>query len=349
MKPEKLASRLFAEWPAKVLSLAAALLLTLFFNLTRLEQRTISIPLAVAFNEQLAPSSQYPRMIKVVLKGERDVIYGIREDEISASLDLAGFKNDGIYRVAIKLEKRGNALTADPLELRPDPQEITIGLEQRVRKKVPVTPSFKGFLESGYELTSFDISPSEVAVSGPAGLIAQTMEVSTDIIELGGKKTDFSVNVRLLKKDSLVDFEDKDSVVFSAKVKRSLNVKDYSGVKIGLKGLSPSLSLSEQLPQGNLRLHIPDGMEGGVNPDELLSVDLSSFSRPGTYTVDVAVKQPDGVIVETYGPQTLTVRLQSLGSGVGGKVSGSIRPMTGGFQGTAGETQGTLETFEAKP
>jgi YbbR domain-containing protein len=349
MKPEKLASRLFAEWPAKVLSLAAALLLTLFFNLTRLEQRTISIPLAVAFNEQLAPSSQYPRMIKVVLKGERDVIYGIREDEISASLDLAGFKSDGIYRVAVKLDKRGNALTADPLELRPDPQEITIGLERRMRKKVPVTPSFKGFLESGYELTSFDIAPSEVDVSGPAGLIAQTMEVSTDIIELGGKKTDFSVNVRLLKKDSLIDFESKDSVVFSAKVKRSLNVKDYSGVKIGLKGLAPALSLSEPLPQGSLRLHIPDGMEAALNIDELLSIDLSSFARPGTYTVDVAVKQPDGILVETYEPQTLTVRLQNLGSGAGGKVSGSIRPVAGGFQGTAGEPQGGSGAAEAKP
>ena len=346
MKPEKLAARLFAEWPAKVLSLAAALLLTLFFNLTRLEQRTISIPLAVAFNEQLAPSSQYPRMIKVALKGEREVIYGIREDEISASLDLAGFKNDGIYRVAVKLEKRGNALTADPLELRPDPQEVTIGLERRVRKRVPVTPSFKGFLESGYELTSFDIAPSEVDVSGPAGLIAQTTEVSTDIIELGGKKTDFSVNVRLLKKDNLIDFESKDAVVFSAKVKRSLNVKDYSGVRIGLRGLSPTLSLPEPLPSGNLRLHLPEGMEVGFNPDELLSVDLSSFARPGTYTVDVTVKQPDGVIVETYEPQTLTIRLQSLASGAGGKVSGSIRPAAGGSQGNIGETQ---DANEAKP
>jgi hypothetical protein len=362
MKREKLAARLFADWPAKVLSLGAALLLTLFFNLTRLEQRTISIPLAVALNEQLAPSSQYPRMVKVVLKGERDVIYGIREDEVSASLDLAGFKADGIYRVPVRLEKRGNALTADPLELRPEPQEITIGLERRIRRKVPVTPSFKGFLESGYELTSFDLVPSEIEISGPAGLVAQTMDLSTDIIELGGKKTDFSIGVRLLKKDSLLEFAGKDSVVFSARIKRSLNVKIYSGARIGIKGLSPSLFLPESLPQGNLRLHVPDGMESGLDPDGLLSVDLSSFARPGTYTVDVTVRQPEGVIVETYEPQSLTLRIQSQSSGSGGKLSGSVRPAAGLLPLAsppatilpttslpAGEQQGGAESTEVKP
>ena len=326
MKAKHLVADLFSDWPAKVLSLAVALLLTLFFNLTRLEQRTINIPLAVVFNEQLAPSSQYPRTVRVVLKGERDVIYGIREDEISASLDLAGFKNEGIYHVPVRLEKRGNALTADPLEIHPDPQEIVIGLDKLVQKKVPITPSFKGFLESGYELTSFDLLPPEVKISGPAGLVAQTVEITTDIIELGGKKTDFSVAVHLLKKDNLITFEDRESVVFSAKVKRSLTVKDYSGVKIEIKGLAPTLFLAESLSLGNLRLHVPEGMEQGLDPNGLLSIDLSAFAKPGTYTVDVAVKQSEGVVVETYEPQTLTVRLQNFSTGGSGKVSGPIRP-----------------------
>ena len=192
-----------------------------------------------------------------------------------------------------------------------------------------MTPSFKGFLESGYELTSFDLAPAEVDISGPAGLVAQTTDVSTDIIELGGKKMDFSVNVRLLKKDNLLEFAGRDSVVFSAKVKRSLNVKIFSGVRIGLKGLSPTLFIAETLPPGNLRLHVPDGMESALDTDGLLSIDLSSLVRPGTYTVDVAVKQPEGIVVETYEPQTLTVRIQNLGSGSGGKLSGSIRPVPG--------------------
>ncbi|HWR10223.1 MAG TPA: CdaR family protein [Rectinemataceae bacterium] len=328
MKLERFFKLTFADWPAKVLSLAVALLLTLFFSLTRLEQRTINIPLTVSLNDEMAPSSQYPRMVRVVLRGERDVIYGIREDEVSASLDLAEYKNEGVFKAPIRLEKRGNALLADPLEIHPEPSEIAIGLERRMLKRVPVTPSFKGFLESGFELTTFDLAPAEVTVSGPAGLVARTTEVSTDTIELSGKKSDFTVNVRLLKKDNLLSLEGKESVIFSAKVRKSLDIKNFVNLKILPRGLIPSLEFADILPTGNVRMHIPEEAMANFDQDSLLYVDLSAIAKPGTYTVDVTVSAPEGAVVETFEPQTLTFSLQTAGSGSGGRLSGSIAPLT---------------------
>ncbi len=309
MRPDKILRRIFSDWPAKVLSLAVALLLTLFFNLTRLEQRVVNIPLAVSINDQMAPSSQYPRMVRVVLRGERDVIYGIREDEVSASLDLSGYRSEGVYRIPVKLEKRGNALTADPLEIHPDPSEVAVGLERRERKKVPVTPSFKGFLESGFELISFDVEPAEIMVSGPAGLVARTEEVATETIELGGKKGDFSVNVRLIKKEALLSVEDVETVTFSAKVRQAMNIRNLTNLPIKAEGLAPSLVLADMLPTGSLRLHSSEETALAIDPSKLLHVDLSPFLRPGTYTVEVQVRQPEGAVVETYEPQSVSVRL----------------------------------------
>ncbi len=324
MKLDRFFKLTFADWPAKVLSLAVALLLTLFFNLTRLEQRTINIPLTVSLNDEMAPSSQYPRMVRVILRGERDVIYSIREDEVSASLDLAEYKNEGVFKAPIRLEKRGNALTADPLEIHPEPSEIAIGLERRMAKKVPVTPSFKGFLESGFELTTFDLVPSEVTVSGPAGLVARTTEVSTDTIELSGKKSDFTANVRLLKKESLLSLDGKETVIFSAKVRKSLDIKNFVNIKIYPQGLSASLEITDILPTGNVRMHIPEEAMGNFDQNALLSIDLSTLTKPGTYMLDVAVSAPEGAVVETFEPQTLTISLRSAGSGSGSQLSGSI-------------------------
>jgi YbbR domain-containing protein len=311
MKAERILKALFSDWPAKVLSLAVALLLTLFFNLTRLEQRTVNIPLAVSFAEEMAPSSQYPRMVKVVLRGERDVIYGIREDEISAGIDVSGYRQEGVYRVAVRLEKRGNALTADPLEIHPDPAEIAIGLEKRVEKKIPVTPSFKGFLETGYELISFDVVPSEIFVSGPAGLVARATEISTDIIELGGKKADFSVDVRLIKKESLITILGRETVLFSAKVRKAVDVRNFTDIPVAVRGLASSLRIADSLPKGTMRMHISEELSSGIDLSKLLYVDISAFTKPGTYTVDVEVVSPENAIVETFEPQTITVRVQS--------------------------------------
>lgn len=313
MKFDALLRKIFENWPAKVLSLAAALLLMLFFNLTRLEERTLSIPLAVSLNDTMVPSSHYPRMIRVVLKGEREVIYGIREDEISASVDLSGYRNEGVYRVAVRLEKRGNALTADPLEIHPEPSELALGLERKVTRLVPVTPAFKGFLETGYELTSFDLDPLEVTISGPAGLVAQTIEVPTDTIELSGKKTDFSMDVRLIRKDTLLNFEGKDSVLFSARVRRSLDVRTIEDTPISIKNLSPSLAPGAELPRGSVRIHVPaDALENFV-PENLLSVDMSDVFRPGNYTLPVTIQAPPGSVVESFQPQSVTVSIVSSG------------------------------------
>lgn len=326
MKLEKLIKALFAEWPAKVLSLAVALFLMLFFNLTRLEQRTISIPLALSVNEGMAPASQYPRMVRVTLRGEREVIYGIREDEVSASLDMTEYKSEGVFKEPVRIEKRGNALIADPLEIRPEPAEIAIGLEKKVAKTVPVTPSFKGFLESGFELSSFDVNPPEVTISGPAGLVARCTEISTDTIELSGKKSDFTVNVRLLKKEPLLSLESRDSIAFSAKVQRSMDIRTFVNLKILPKGLRSSLELGEILPTGQLRAHIPEAAMRDIDQNALLYIDLSGFSKPGTYTADVAVSLPPEAVMETFEPQRLTIVLQEAGSGVGGGLSGAITP-----------------------
>jgi YbbR domain-containing protein len=311
MRYDRLVKAIFSDWPAKVLSLAVALLLTLFFNLTRLEQRTVNIPLAVSINDEMAPSSQYPRMVRVALRGERDVIYGIREDEISASLDLSGYRNEGIYRIPVKLEKRGNALTADPLEIHPDPSEIAVGLEKRARKRLPVTPSFKGFLESGFELISFEVMPAEILVSGPAGLVARTNEIATETIELGGKKGDFSVNIRLIKKESLLTIEETETVTFSAKVRQAMDLRNYTNLPIQAEGLAPNLVLADLLPTGSIRLHASEDLAAKIDPAALFHVDLSSFLRPGTYNVEIKIRQPEGAVVETYEPQAVSVRLVS--------------------------------------
>jgi len=310
MRPERLIRRIIADWPAKVLSLAVALLLTLFFNLTRLEERTISIPLSVSLNDDMAPSSSYPRMVRVSMRGEREVIYGIREDEVSASLDLSGYKTEGVYRAPVRLEKRGNALSADPLELRPEPGEIAIGLEKRAFKRVPVTPSFKGFLESGYEMTAFDLNPAEVTISGPAGLIARSSEVATDTIELSGKKSDFSVTVRLLRKDSLIGLEGQESVTFSAKVRKSLDVRNFWNLAIRVENLEPGLVLADLLPTGSVRMHITEDALQGLDQNSLLSIDLSEIRKAGSHTVVVKVNEPFGGVVETYEPQSLTLKIK---------------------------------------
>jgi YbbR domain-containing protein len=310
----KFAKRLLANWPAKVLSIAAALLLFFFYRLNRLEDRYISIPLSVSMNDEYVPSSQYPRSVRATLRGESNALFSIQEDDVRASLDLTGYRAEGQYRSPVQIERRGSALGVDPLEIRTDPAEVSVTMEKRLTKTVPVTPSFKGFLEPGYELVSFELNPSQVEISGPASAISRSSDVQTDFIELAGRNSDFIVKTRIVKKDALVSVTGVDSVEFRAVVQRSLAIKSFENVPIVGDELESAFALASPLPSGSLRVRSSTtDITGFSPPPGILFVDLSSLRKAGTYTVKVQSQTPDGFTIERYEPQAIQVTIVQAG------------------------------------
>jgi len=302
--------RLVADWPAKALSLAAALLLFFVYRLNRLEDRYLSVPLEVTMNEEYAPASQVPRSVRISLRGESNALFSIQEDDIKATLDLSGYRSEGVFRAAVQIEKRGTALGVDPLEIQADPSEVAIGIERRVSRSVPITPTFRGFLEPGYELVSFDFSPPEVEVYGPASAVARVSDVATDFIELAGRSADFGAKVKLVKKESLVYLSGPDAVEFRAVVRRSLAARTFERLPILPTGLDDTLELAAPLPAGSLRVRSSSADAAGYTPSPgALSVDLSSVKAPGTYSLPVLAVLPDGLVVDYYEPQSVSVEV----------------------------------------
>lgn len=306
--------RAFSNWPAKVLSVAAALLLFSFYRLNRLEDRYISVPLSVSMNDEYVPSSQYPRSVRATLRGESNALFAIQEDDVRASLDLSGYRAEGQYRAPVQIERRGSALGVDPLEIRTDPADVSVTMEKRMTRVVPVTPSFKGFLEPGYELVSFELTPSQVEISGPASAVSRSGDVQTDFIELAGRNSDFIVKARIVKKDSLVSVSGTDSVEFRAVVQKSLAIKSFDGVLISPEGLGSGLSLTSALPEGKVRIRSSTTDISGFSPGQgLLYVDLSAIKKPGSYQLKVQSRAPDGFTIERFEPQSVQVAVEESG------------------------------------
>jgi YbbR domain-containing protein len=318
MRASELRRRLLSDWPAKVLSLGAALLLFFFYQLNRLEVRYISVPLEVRSGEDFVPASQYPRSVRVTLRGESNALFAIQEDDIAASLDLSSFRSEGLYRAAVQIERRGTALGVDPLEIQVDPADVAVSMERRASRAVPVTPSFRGFLQSGYELVSFEIEPPDVEIYGPASAVAKVGDVQTEFIELTGRSADFAVKAKLVKKDDLVTVSGAGTVDFRAVVKHSQALRAFDQVEVEAEGLADRLVLAEALPKASLRLR-PKADSEAPPLDQLpagtIYVDLSGVRRSGTYEMAVRVKAPEGFEVEDYEPKDARVVLADAETG----------------------------------
>ena len=81
--------RLLRNWPAKVLSFVAALMLLVFHNITSLEERFFSVPLELRLSESLVPASNYPRQVRVRLRGDSEEVFRVVEENIVAFADFS--------------------------------------------------------------------------------------------------------------------------------------------------------------------------------------------------------------------------------------------------------------------
>jgi len=192
------------KWPAKVLSVAAALIISIFYRVNTLETRSFTVPLAIESNDTLIPISSFTDSVKVSLRGEASGINLILEEEIEAYIDLGKYKSEGLYKIPVQIRKKGNALGVDPLETSVLPVDILIQLDQKITKNIPVFPVFRGTIANGYELTDQSTRPDSVLAEGPRSIIDSRHEFYTETIDLERRFENFSVMVNIINNEPLI-------------------------------------------------------------------------------------------------------------------------------------------------
>jgi YbbR domain-containing protein len=192
------------KWPVKIISVAAALIIAIFYRMNTLETRTFVAPLHVETNSLLIAVSSIDNTVKISLRGETNSIYPVLEEDIEAFIDLNRYSNEGTYRVPVQIRKKGSALGVVPLEISVLPIEITLVLEKKIRRDIPVFPVFRGIIASGYEMASQTIYPENVAVEGPRSSVEAQYEFNTEAISLEGRRENFSVVVNIINNNPLI-------------------------------------------------------------------------------------------------------------------------------------------------
>ena len=302
--------RLLNNWPAKILSLAAAVLLVVFNNVSRLEERYFSVPLQLVLPADLVPAAPYTQRVRVTLRGDGDDVFRVLEDDVRAFADLSDYGNDGVYRAPVQVEKRGSALDADPLEIRVDPIEISVTLEQRERRSVEVLPSLSGYPPPGHQLGQYQLSPSTVEIQGPQSIVREVYSIETEDIELAGRNSDFSVRVRLIQPDPLVQIIGGDVVEFRGVIEESVVLHTFEPVETVLLGLAAELTIVSSLPSGSVRVQGRQFDLNEVQPNDVqLMVDASAVTAPGSYQLAVRPDVPRGLLVLRYEPSQIEVEV----------------------------------------
>ena len=200
----KLLQKITEKWPVKVLSVAAALVISIFYRMNTLETRFFSAPLRVISGEALVPVSSLTNAVRISLRGETDGIQQIMEDDIEAFIDISKYTAEGSYSVPVQIRKKGSALGIAPLEISVLPVEIHLDLEMKIIKNIPVFPILTGIIAQGYELGDHQIIPDTIIAEGPRRALEDIREFNTDIIDIDRRFENFSVRVNIINNNPLI-------------------------------------------------------------------------------------------------------------------------------------------------
>ena len=311
MNVRKLILWLTENWPAKVHSVALALILFVFHEMSTLMTRTMILPLAVETNSALAPGSAYPRNVRVRLRGDSDGVKSILENDIEAYLDLTRHESEGQYRAPVQIRRKGSALVPEPLEITVNPLEVSVNLDKRINNTFPLAVVIQGNTAAGYELVSFSVSPYEITMSGPLRIMESISDIKTDPIDIEGRKSDFNVMVNIANPNPLLLSIRGDAYAeFRCVIRPSIPVRSIDGIDIDITGLDIKFEFDLSVKTGSVRLEAAQSLLDNFSAQPgFLRVDCSDITGPGTYTLPVNVFLPDGFILIRHEPDEVTVTI----------------------------------------
>lgn len=282
MEYKKILKQLTEKWPAKVLSVVAAIFLFAFHRMSDFQERFFSVPLQVDIAGDLVPAGIYPRNVRITLRGT-NAIYLISEADIEAHLDLSGHTEPGVYRAQVQVQRKGSAAETEILEILTEPAELSLELDALLSKSVPLTADFQGYLASGYEMVSYHLEPHLAVVEGPAKLLQSLEELKTDTIDVSGRSADFSARVRIINPNQLFTFRGEATTAFSCVVRETIIINNYDNLPISARGLAGEFEAVLDPPFGSVRIQGVDEALGGLTEPVTLYVDCSWITRPGSY------------------------------------------------------------------
>lgn len=310
--------KVFDHWPAKVLALAAALLLFLFNRFDSLQARSFSIPVRLVTDTALVPAQDFNHRVRVTVRGTSDLVSEVTESDLEAVVDYSSHQGEGVFSAPIEVNRRGAAAESTALEVTVDPLVLNLHLEKRIVKTVPVHPNFVGEPGKNFVMSGYQVVPSIITIEGPRSTIDKVESVSTEAVELRGKTDTFALKVRVDSGSTLLDFPYGNVVEVRGLMTSSLASLVLESVVPVPENLNSSLKLQNPLPPVRVRLRgttsalatLPKDASG--QPSAMIVADLSGSSVPGEVPdVELKALLPEGVELVELSPAVVSVFLEA--------------------------------------
>lgn len=288
MKVKQLIDKIMENWPAKVGCFLMALFFYIFYQVSLLDSRTITIPLETVNSSGLVPASDIPKHVKITLRGKDVALAALSPADFKAYINLKYISEEGTYRQPVLLDLSPDALLIDPLEVKVSPDYVNISFEEQFTASSKINVLQAGTPAYGYEVKSVSVEPKEVLICGPKSLVTRYNRLQTEKINIEGMDSSVSKIVGLIKNSANIDLVENNPVKVDVSIGPVLITKEFKGLKVNYININSNLNLKEKIDSVNVILFgkLID-IEKYSEKSQVVTVDCSSVVQAGTYDLNV--------------------------------------------------------------
>lgn len=311
MNRKSLFEKILDKWPYKITCLVIAIFLYIFHEASLVTKKTYIVPLTISENGLVMHVDDAPSSVSVIIRSSEENIKSIQVSDITAVANVDYVTEEGVVKIPVTLKIADSVMEMEPLEVRLAEEYVTLRVEEKTLKYVPITPVVIGTPAHGYYVENVSVEPSVVAMTGPSSIVNAIESIQTSRINVSNAETSFSVTTGINQIESIVSILDESPYSATVTVSPESMEKTFSDVVPVVTNLSSSLVLEQNLAGIEIVLSgfVP-ALENYTLPQRSVSVNLAEYSEPGTYTVPVRFNIPSSFEIISTSADSVSVVLK---------------------------------------
>ncbi len=262
---------------------------------------------------------------QVTITGAESVLAQV--DRAEALVNVEGLTEDTVQQAELVLyDSNGNELNQTQIENNIGEDGLAVSIEILKVKSVAVVFGVTGSPADGYKYTGCVSTPESVQLCGKSDVLAGVNEIQIpgSVIDISGasQAIEMTVNITpyLPEGISLVE-ENAGDIKVTVKIEKEGTLTiDFMVSSIKINNLAENLQVSYQ-PDAEIALRFT-GDEAQLDTLDIsnaVSVDLTNYTKPGTYDIPVRVNLPSGISLDGQVSVQLTLVEKTVEENPGGQ------------------------------
>lgn len=310
MNKKRLLDNILDKWPAKVICLIIAIFLYFFHQASLIDSKTFVVPLQIIEDGMVMHVGNVPESVSITVRAGDETIKSVLPTDISASVSLDAITKKGTYKLPVKITLSDSLMEYDPFEVKIKDDSITIDVDRKAIKYVPLKPSVVGEVAHGYEIDTISMSPSTVEIAGPESIVNATEHIYTTRINVSNAEINFSTETSFQQLNKLLTVMDEGPFKAEISVRPKVMERIFDSVPVEVLNLDDKLEISGELPLITLKLsgNMPV-LEEYILSKHAVQINMHDITEPGTYELPLRYVLPANLQLIEKSDEELTVNV----------------------------------------